>query len=225
VVEIGVGYDVLVVTTTTQCYIYSISNLNTPIIFDIRAPPHFVLLSRRHFLTLDQISGIQVISYEGRVLSSPKFQGLRPEYLTKEMIAISPDTVAVVDSVDAKSINVLDALSGKPTAKLTHSTAEVVGLCLNQHSLGAQDRQLAFVDRNRDLFICMVNVPNSGTQASTNFPKFKLLSHVESFLFNDETDVLVGLADGRLNVWYQPSVPFIDRDLLPLTTTSIDSQV
>lgn len=64
VVEIGIGFDILLVTTTTQCFIYSLSNLNTPIIFDIRAPPHFLHLSKKHFLTLDQISGLQIISYE-----------------------------------------------------------------------------------------------------------------------------------------------------------------
>ena len=110
VVEIGLGFDWLVVTTTSQCSIYSLQNLNTPIIFDIKAPPHFVRLCKRHFLTLDQISGLQVISYEGRVLCSPRFQGLRPEYVTRDMVALSPDTVVVVDSVDTKIIQVLKHL-------------------------------------------------------------------------------------------------------------------
>ena len=54
------------------------------------------------------------------------------------------------------------------------------------------------------------------------------LSHIlrlprQSFLFNDETDVLVGLADGRMNVWHNPAVPFIDKDMMPLTLTSVDA--
>lgn len=57
---IHTGFDWLIVTTTTQCYIYSISNLNTPTIFDIKAPPHFLHLCKKTFLTLDQINGIQV---------------------------------------------------------------------------------------------------------------------------------------------------------------------
>lgn len=71
------GFEWLVVTTTTQCYIYSLSNLNTPTIFDIKAPPHFLHLCKKCFLTLDQISGLQIISYEGRVICSPRFQGER----------------------------------------------------------------------------------------------------------------------------------------------------
>jgi intraflagellar transport protein 80 len=68
VVEVGLGFDYLVVTTSSQCYVYNLGNLNTPIIFDIKAPPSFLHLSHKHFLTLDQISGIQVISYAVRCL-------------------------------------------------------------------------------------------------------------------------------------------------------------
>ena len=33
-----------------------------------------------------------------------------------------------------------------------------------------------------------------------------------------------GLADGRLNVWYQPFVAFTDKDLVPLTTSSAEAK-
>ena len=221
VVEVGLGFDMLVVTTTTQCFVYSLGNLNTPIIFDIKAPPHFVRLCRRHFLTLDSIAGLQVISYEGRVLCSPRFQGMRAEFVTRDTAALAPDTVCVVDCVDAKIIQILDATSGRQLSKLVHSS-EVTFVTLNQHSLGPQERLLAFTDKNRDLYLA---APHSASPSGTGGPKdapviptMKLHSHVESALFNDETDVLVGLADGRLKVWYQPAVAFVDRDLLPLTS-------
>ena len=96
-VEVGIGFDMLIVTTASQCFVYNLSNLNTPIIFDIRVPPHFIKLCKKHFLTLDHVSGLQIISYEGRVICAPKFQGLRAEYLTKDMVAVNSDTVVVVD--------------------------------------------------------------------------------------------------------------------------------
>lgn len=34
----------------------------------------------------------------------------------------------------------------------------------------------------------------------------------------------LGLADGRLNVWYQPLVAFTDKDLVPLTTSSAEAK-
>ena len=69
---------------------------------------------------LDLISGLQVISFEGRVLCSPKFQGLRPDFVTRDKVALSPDTVVVVDSVDSKLLQILDTSSGRALSKLTH---------------------------------------------------------------------------------------------------------
>jgi intraflagellar transport protein 80 len=98
-------------------------------------------------------------------------------------------------------------------------SSEVVCVRLNQHSLGPQERLLAFCDRNRDLFIAALSSGIGSQPIST----FKLHTHVESFTFNDETDVLVGFADGRLNVWYSPIVAFTEKSLLPSTTASIDA--
>jgi intraflagellar transport protein 80 len=223
VVEIALGFDFLIVATTTQCFVYGLQSLNTPIIFEIRAPPHFIHICRRHFLTLDQISGIQVVSFEGRVLSTPKFQGLRPEYLTRDLVSLSADTLVVVDSVDAKSIQIMDASSGRPIGKLTHA-AEVVTVHLNQHSLGPQERVLAFADKNRDLFVASLHAGAGPAQGGAlSIPTYKLHSHVESFSFNDDTNVLVGLADGCLKYWYQPEVALVDKDLLALTTSSVEA--
>ena len=41
------------------------------------------------------------------------------------MVALSPDTVVVVDSVEGKQMHILDASSGKEMNKLMH-TAEVL---------------------------------------------------------------------------------------------------
>ena len=223
VVEIGLGFDHLIVTTTTQCSIYSLQNLNTPTIFEIKAPPHFIQLCARFFLTLDQVSGLQVIDYaDGRVRCSPRFQGLRAEYLTREMVALSPDVVAVVDTVDNKNVYLVDASSNNRTlGRLVHS-GDVVEVSLNQFTI-PQERLLAFADRNKDFYVAQVYVGSTAAASATSvlaLPTYKLLAHVDSFVFNDETDVLVGLVDGRVHTWYQPSAAFVDRDLMPLTSTS-----
>eukprot|EP01038_Epipyxis_sp_PR26KG_P012029 gene12029-16102_t len=225
IVEVGLGFDYLIVTSTTQCFVYNMSNLNTPIIFEIRAPPHFIHLCRRHFLTLDQISGLQIISYEGRVICSPKFQGLRSDYLTRDMVSLSADTLVVVDSSDNKNIQVIDTSSGRVLGRIAHN-AEVTNVYLNQHVLGPQERLMAFSDKNKDLFIVSLNttaVSSTAQGGILSLPTYKLHPHVESFIFNDETNVLVGLADGRLQIWYHPEVVFVDKDLLALTTSSAEA--
>lgn len=108
-----------------------------------------------------------------------------------------------------------------------------MAVALNQHSLGPQERLLAFIDRNRDLLIAALYAGSpvggagpAAAAAGTNavpIPTYKMHSHVESFAFNDETNVLVGLTDGRLTFWHHPDVAFVDRDLLPSTAVSVDA--
>ena len=110
------GYGHLVVATSTQCCIYSLSSLNTPTIVDIKDTVTLLLLSERQarasaalsrcscslkrklaipsrcwvvvlhashaaplccrgFLLMDPTSGIQILTYSGRPICSPKFPG------------------------------------------------------------------------------------------------------------------------------------------------------
>jgi hypothetical protein len=47
-----------------------------------------------------------------------------------------------------------------------------------------------------------------------------LLLQVDSAEWNDCSDALVAVADGRLIVWYHPSAAYIDKDLLALSCTT-----
>ena len=44
-----------------------------------------------------------------------------------------------------------------------------------------------------------------------------LAAQVDSVLWNDGTDMLVALADGKLLVWYYPNVVNVDHDLIEKT--------
>jgi intraflagellar transport protein 80 len=65
VVEFALGYGKLVVATTSQCFLYATTNLNTPHIFDLRAPVQLILLAETVFLMMDA-SGINVYNYQVR---------------------------------------------------------------------------------------------------------------------------------------------------------------
>lgn len=222
VVEMGLGFDYLVVATSSQCSVYNMHNRNTPIIFDIKAPPHFMHLCKKHFMMLDPVSGIQVLSYEGRVVCAPKFQGMRGEYVRKELVALAPDTLVVVESVSLKTVYVFDSSSGKELGKITH-TVEISMVALNQHNNGPHERIVAFTDRNCEFFVASLACNVAAAKGPVLFRYERLHSLVESFLFNDETDALVGVCDGRLLVWTHPAAQFVDSDLLPLSTYTIDS--
>lgn len=56
----------------------------------------------RNFLLIDG-GGIYIYSYDGRIVSSPKWQSMRTELLNANNVSISNDTIAVRD-FDQKSI-------------------------------------------------------------------------------------------------------------------------
>jgi hypothetical protein len=50
---------------------------------------------------------------------------MRPEFLIKSNVALSPDTVALVDSTDAKIVHLFDAISGRALQNKIKHTAEI----------------------------------------------------------------------------------------------------
>ena len=50
IIEMSMGHGHLIVTTSAQCYLYSINNWNTPHIFDLRYPVSLIIQSDRHFV-------------------------------------------------------------------------------------------------------------------------------------------------------------------------------
>lgn len=62
------------------------------------------MIVNRNFLIVDNFTGIQVYNYDGRLLCTPKFKGLRNEFLNSNIVSLSSDYVAIVDRTDPKSI-------------------------------------------------------------------------------------------------------------------------
>ncbi|XP_032237699.1 intraflagellar transport protein 80 homolog isoform X2 [Nematostella vectensis] len=218
IIKTALGFQHLVVATSSQCYIYSVKNFNTPMIFDLKnGNISLIVLSKRHFLVVDD-AGLQIYSYEGRLISAPKFQGLRTDVLNEQTVSLSNDTLAIKDRKDEKVIYLFEASSGRAVGSgepLTH-TMEVMELALNQCG-PTGDRQLAIIDKNRDLYLTPVK--HIGPAAKL----VKLGTMVTSMAWNDSTNMLAALQDGRFTVWYYPTAVFVDQDILPKTLLEKDS--
>ncbi|CAM9852177.1 unnamed protein product, partial [Choristocarpus tenellus] len=67
---------------------------------------------------------LKVWTYEGRQVSNPRFQNLRPEFLNRQGISLSEEAVAILDRTDPKVIRVCDVSKGRPLndskASITH---------------------------------------------------------------------------------------------------------
>ena len=211
VINFSLGFGHLVVTTASQCYIYSVQNWQSSNRMDIREPASLIVLGGKYFALVDISNGIQVYNYEGKLMSNPKFSGLRVEFLSTGLVSLSGELVAVVDTANSKIIRLFELISGKPSSHNAEHTQEVIEIALNQIEHAAE-RKICLLDSNRDLFL-----------TSTNRNEFvKLCSMVDSFRWNESTDMLVAISDGKLYVWYYPNVVYVDKDLLLLSRSSRD---
>ncbi|XP_054901538.1 intraflagellar transport protein 80 homolog [Poeciliopsis prolifica] len=217
VIKASLAFDHLVVATSLQCYIYNSRNWNTPLIFDLKeGTVSLILQAEKHFLLVDG-SGLYTFSYEGRLISSPKFLGLRADVLNAQAVSLSNDTIAIRDKSDEKVILVFDAMTGKPLSDgkpLTHKL-EVLEIALDQCG-PSTERKIALIDKNRDLYLTSVH--HLGKE-----PKIcKIGSMVHSMAWNDSANILCGIQDIQFTVWYYPGVVFTDKDLLPRTIYTKD---
>lgn len=166
-----------------------------------------IVQSNENFLIVDNINGIQVFTYEARLLSQPKYTGLRPEFLNSQTMSLSSDTLAVRDKTDEKAIYLFEVQSGRMIGdKPIKHFLEVSEIALDRHG-PTISRQLAIVDRNRDLYV-----------AYTMKGQFKKLgTMVDTMRWNEDTNMLAAVMDGKFAVWYYPTVMFIDEDIVEET--------
>jgi intraflagellar transport protein 80 len=107
----------------------------------------------RQLVIVDNISGIQVYSYDGRLLCTPRFPGLRSEVLSAQTVAVGPDCVAVVDKSDGKStrgVNRVLSLSCTTSSlrTLALGQSDVLALMLGSGSRTAQPSVCSTFERH-----------------------------------------------------------------------------
>lgn len=209
VTDMSLAYGALIVTTNNQCFVYQSTNFNTPHVEDLKEPPTLIVQCPHHFALVDA-NAIQVMSYEGRVLSTIKFSGLRSEFLNHKTLSICRDAVCLVDPTSPKTIRVFDVYTGRPVGQPIVHKLDIIAISLNQQGSGA-DRKIAILDKNKDLYL---------TKAMTADRTEKLGAMVDTYMWNDSTDMLIALVDEKLTLFIYPSVVFVDKDLLPKTIQS-----
>ncbi|KAM6961470.1 intraflagellar transport protein 80 homolog [Aplochiton taeniatus] len=217
VIKASLAHGHLVVTTSLQCYVYSTKNWNTPLIFDLKEGTiSLIQQAEKHFLLVDG-AGLYVFSYEGRLVSTPKFPGMRASVLNAQAVSLSNDTLAIRDKTDEKVVFLFDALSGKALGDgkpLTHKM-EVVQIALDQCG-PSNERKIALVDKNRDLYL--TSVRRLGREPSI----CKIGCMLHTLAWNDGANILCGIQDSQFTVWYYPGAVLTDRDLLPKTLCTRD---
>jgi intraflagellar transport protein 80 len=134
-------------------------NWTSPFVFDVKDSIYLIVQGAKYFALIDASQNFIIYNYEGKLVSTPKFQGLRVEFLNARHISLSADVLALIDPSDPKVVRIFDIISGKPsTVTITHST-EIVEMELNQVEMSSE-RKMCFIDNNRDMFLTMVHKPD-----------------------------------------------------------------
>lgn len=117
-----------------------------------------------------------------------------------------------------KIIFLFEATTGKPLGdgKLLSHKNEILEIALDQKGL-THDRKIAFIDKNRDLYI--TSVKRFGKEEQI----IKLGTMVHTLAWCDTCNILCGLQDTRFTVWYYPNTVYVDRDILPKTLYEKDA--
>jgi len=206
IVNMTMGYDHLIFTTPTQCYIYNVNNWTTPQIFDIKDSVNLIVQSPKYFCLVDVVNGILIYGYEGKQISSIKATNIKYDFLNKKKISIAQDILALIDTSNPKLVKFFEVQSGEPSNFVLEHSLDITDINLNKSDI-ASERKIAFVDSNKDLFL------------SPTYKRdiIKLAAMTDSFLWNDRNDTLAAVADGRLVSWYYPNAIYVDKDLMDLT--------
>lgn len=212
VVTMSLKHQHLVVATTSQVFIYDTQNWTSPFVIEIKEPISLIIQGAKYMVLIDSGQNLNIYNYEGRLISSPKSQGLRVEFLNKNSISISSDVIGIIDTTNSKIIRIFEVSTGQPTNINIENSNEIVAMQLNQTEI-SNERKLCFIDFNRDMFLTMVNKPEI----------IKISSMVDSFQWNDNNDMLCALADGKLNCWFYPNAIYVDKDLMEHSKSAKDA--
>ncbi|XP_066143483.1 intraflagellar transport protein 80 homolog [Euwallacea fornicatus] len=217
VIHLAMRYNNLVLTTPTQCYIYNISNWNTPFIFDLKdGSVHYMELAEKHMVLIEK-NTVGIYNYQGKLVGQPRWANMRLDVVKPALISLSNDTLAVRDHNDTKMVHIIDLTTNRNSNDMNSSIQHTLSII--QVSLDTQGsssvRTLALLDKSRDLYV--IRIKSSYAKTFT-----KLGRKIDSFSWNATINILAAIQDTQLMVWYCPMAAFSTK-LLQMCSLQYDS--
>ena len=229
VIEWSFAHSALVVATTRSCHVFKAPHFSSAAVVELRGAVELILQSEKAFALIDSIRGVQLLSYDGKPLTSLRLPlSVSLSSMHSNTVQMTGDVVVVAGRGAPGAagggggvIHVLDALQGRRASESISHPHEVTLLCCSQ-SGAAEERQLAFIDRNRDLFVCpLTRSSSSSSTTSSSLCPVRLASSVDECRWNDSYEVLSCISEGQLRCFFLPHAPAIDPDCVAHTTTTL----
>ena len=202
VVNLSIGYGYLIVATCTTCQIFNVITWSSPISFDIKEIVVQIIQSNKNFALIDRVNGIVIYNYDGKQISTPKYTGMKPEYLNKRCVSISAELIALIDSSNPKIIRIFEIGSTKQAGAVLEHGVEITDISLN-NAEGGSERKVCILDSSKDLYLSHIYKKD----------EIKIASMCESFAWHSKYDILSGICDGKLVTWIYPKGLYIDQEI------------
>lgn len=216
VVHLEFGFGHLVVTTLAQCHIYSVTNWNTPAIFNLKRSISTILLAEKHFLIVE-FNTLSLYNYQGRLLGTPRWKGCTEEPLCIPCLSLCADTLVIRNQSNEKLLHILEISYNKPIVE-SQSYSHLHGVMQVALSyISIKDRQLALIDVNKDLFLIAIRTTGFGRVC-------KIAAMAQNIAWATDANVLAAMLDANLSVWLCPNcVHYSDRKVIRRTRIDKES--
>ncbi|XP_050524425.1 intraflagellar transport protein 80 homolog isoform X2 [Daktulosphaira vitifoliae] len=214
IIQVVLNHNNLVVTTCSQCFLYKIPNFNTPQIISLKDQNVLrVLLTDRYF-SIFMNSAVNVYSYDGKLVSSPKWPNMQCDRIQENYVSMSSKLLAIRDQLNDKMVNMCEVVPSNLLPVFKHESP------INSLQLmNTKDKNyLAIIDSN--LNICVIQV-----EKNDSYKMFKLGSMFNGMSWNEQLGSLAALQYTNLIVWYDPLLLLNDPILTRKSIEKIDLSI
>ena len=229
VIEWSFAHSVLVVLTARACHVYKAPHFASACVVELKGAVELLLQSEKAFALIDSIRGVQLLSYDGKPLSTLRLPPtVALAYMQPHTVQMTGDVVVVAGRAGGGAIggggviHVLDALQGRKVSESISHPHEVVQLACSQ-SGPLEERCVAFIDRHRELFVCSLSRNAVSSPSSSTLTPLRVASNVDDCRWNDSHEVLSCISEGQVRAFFLPHAHAIDPDCAAHTTATLSA--
>jgi intraflagellar transport protein 80 len=212
IVDFHLNFNHLIITTATKIHVYKSGTWTTPVIVDTKETPRAIVQSQTMFAFISP-SGVQIIGYDGRLVSRVNDTRVKWDIVSAERVAVSPAVLILASPDDRKHIFAFSTATGQMiTSEPFPHPLEIKCVRMNQATTQNKAR-FGFINSNGDLTVCRFLASNPRLPPSIEAQK--LGNFVEEFQWHSTHDLLLARSNERITVWCAPSAAFFTAELLP----------
>ena len=210
------NWNHLIALSKNKCFVQNLSSFNTTNVIELNGyfQAYTSYLTDTYFVILDQQIAMHLYSYDGKLILNNNLTSNRSKVLHPQQFSLCSEFVAFRDIQDDRLIHISNLFNGSSVIGFSKEFLHPIGVSILKlsNTQTFASRPLAFLDKNCDLYILLFNLYHSNPLLT-----YKLGNFVGSFQWHNNCPMLASIQEGLLNIWFNPFLFSIDKDLFPYT--------